>query len=110
MICNEAASIKSMPFIIKDFRVGYNAFINDYHLIEKISSWIASDKINNHLFLFSASSFSKLAIHQLYSKHPQNTYIDIGTTLNAFMNMSIERQYLGDYWESKKSPSDIYKV
>lgn len=109
-ICNEKANLSPLPFVVKDFRVGYNAMINDYGVIAKIAEWIRSENISGHLFLFSASSFSKMAIHQLFKEFPNNTYIDVGTTLNAFMNMTIERQYLGDYWYEKMSPSDIFKI
>lgn len=109
-ICNEKADLRSLPFVIKDFRVGYNAMINDYGKIEEIKKWVQENNISEYLFLFSASSFSKMAIHQLYEAFPNNTYIDVGTTLNAFMNMSIERQYLGDYWYEKPAPVDTYKT
>lgn len=109
-ICNEKAELNSLPFVVKDFRVGYNAMINDYHKIDEIKSWALENKIKNHLFLFSASSFSKMAIHQLFQACPDNTYIDVGTTLNAFMNMSVERQYLGDFWYEKVSPADTFKT
>lgn len=108
--CNESADLTHFDTLVKDFRVGYNAMINDYGVIEEMKQWITKNNIKNHLFLFSASSFSKMAIHQLYNDFPCNTYIDVGTTLNAFMNMSIERQYLGDFWDEKRSPSDIYKI
>lgn len=109
-ICNEKANLESLPFVVKDFRVGYNAMINDYHKIDEIRKWISDNNISGYLFLFSASSFSKMAIHQLFEAAPNNTYIDVGTTLNAFMNMSVERQYLGDYWYEKPAPADTYKV
>ncbi|MEH0860071.1 hypothetical protein [Halobacteriovorax sp. DPLXC-1] len=109
-ICSEKCNLESLDFIVKDFRVGFNAMINDYHKIDEISDWIECNNIKNHLFLFSASSFAKMAIHQLYEKHPNNTYMDIGTTINAFIDMSIERVYLGDFWTEKPSPSDIYKI
>lgn len=98
IICNESARISTLPFVVKDFRVGYNAMINDYGLIQVIEKWIDENGIVGYLFLFSASSFSKIAIHQLYEHNNKNTYIDIGTTLNAFMNMRIDRGYLGSFW------------
>jgi hypothetical protein len=109
-ICHESADLSALPFLVKDFRVGYNAMINDYEKIDQIKRWVAENDIIGHLFLFSASSFSKMAIHQLYKDFPQNTYIDIGTTINSFIGMSVERQYLGDYWYEKPSPADIYKI
>ncbi len=101
-ICNEKANLYQMPFIVKDFRVGYNAMINDYGLIEEIKNWISANKITGHLFLFSASSFSKMAIHQLYEFCDKNTYIDVGTTLNHLMDMSLDRSYLKEYWLGEK--------
>lgn len=109
-ICNEKAELSHLPFVVQSFRVGYNAMINDYGKIEKIKNWIRENNIEGFLFLFSASSFSKMAIHQLFAEFSKNTYIDVGTTLNGFINMSIERQYLGDYWYEKKSPSDAFKI
>ena len=108
-ICNQKADLSSMPFIVKDFRVGYNAMINDYPLIEKIKDWIKHNNIESHLFLFSASSFSKMAIHQLYDFCDKNTYIDVGTTLNPFMNMRLDRSYLKSYWLNEKG-EDINKI
>jgi hypothetical protein len=94
-IVNENANIDTLPFKVdKDFRVGYNCIINDYDLIENISKWIEDNNIEDYLFLFSASSLSNMLIHQLYSKYDKNTYMDIGTTLNWFLQMKGSRDYL----------------
>jgi hypothetical protein len=108
-ICNENAELSVLPFIIKDFRVGYNAMVNDYSLINKIKIWITECHIEGHLFLFSASSFSKMAIHQLYEHCDGNTYMDVGTTLNPFMNLRVDRSYLKSFWLGAKS-EDISKI
>jgi len=108
-VCNENADLSVLPFLVKDFRVGYNAMVQDYGLIEEIKSWINENNIEGHLFLFSASSFSKMAIHQLYEFCDRNTYIDVGTTLNPFMNMRIDRTYLKSFWLGEKG-SDISKI
>jgi hypothetical protein len=97
-VCNEKAYLSQMPFVVKDFRVGYNAMINDYGLIEEMKSWIKENDISGYLFLFAASSFSKMAIHQLYEFCDKNTYIDIGTSLNHLMDMGLDRSYLKEYW------------
>lgn len=108
-VCNENADLSVMPFIVKDFRVGYNAMINDYGLIETMKNWIEENCITGHLFLFSASSFSKMAIHQLYEHCDKNTYIDVGTTLNPFMNMRLDRTYLKEFWLGGRT-TDINKI
>lgn len=109
IICNEMANLKRLPFIVKDFRVGQNAMINNYGIIEEIKEWMTHNKIKNHLFLFSASALSKVAIKQLYEFNDNNTYIDIGTTLNPLIDLSIERGYLHGYWYGSGHP-DIRKV
>lgn len=109
VICNEKSNLSSMPFIVKDFRVGYNAMINDYQLIENIKEWIHKNNVKGYLFLFSASSFSKMAIHQLYEFCNKNTYIDIGTTLNPLMGMRLDRSYLKSFWLNEQG-KDINQI
>lgn len=102
IVCNEKADLTKMPFeIVKDFRIGKNAIINDYGLIEKMKIYIQEHNIKNHLFLFSASSLSNYLAHQLFDFEDQNTYIDIGTTLNKWMNLPLDRGYLDGYWHKK---------
>lgn len=108
-ICNKRAELSLLPFVVKDFRVGYNAMVNDYGLIETIKHWIDDNKIEGHLFLFSASSFSKMAIHQLYRHCDRNTYIDVGTTLNPFVHLSLDRTYLRQFWLGEKG-GDLNKI
>lgn len=97
------AVLDKFLFFVNDFRVGYNAMVNDYDKIKIMIDWIDENKINNHVFLFSASTFSNLAIYELFKKYPNNTYIDIGTTLAYFMNMPIQRGYLDAYWNNGNS-------
>lgn len=98
MVCHKDANLDKFEFVEKDFRVGYNAMVNDYGLIENIGNWIRDNNVERRLFLFSASTFSNLAIHQLYREFPLNTYMDIGTCLTPFMDMPTDRSYLQEYW------------
>lgn len=95
---HKKADISKLPFFVKDFRVGYNAMINDYDKIEDIKKWIKESKVHNHLFLFSASTFSNLAIYELFKEFPNNTYVDIGTCITPMINMPIHRDYLQRFW------------
>ena len=92
---NENANIDGLPFdVVKDFRVGKNCIINDYGKIDEIEQWIHENQIENHVFLFSASSLSNYIIHHLYRVYPNNTYIDVGTTMNDYLGMKGLRQYI----------------
>lgn len=93
-IVNENADLSGLPFeVVKDFRVGKNCIINDYGLIEDIKKWIDENGIEDHVFLFSASSLSNFMVHQLFDHNDKNTYIDVGTTLNPYIGMKARRGY-----------------
>ena len=106
---HESADTSKLPFIKKDFRVGYNAFINDYDKIEIIRKWIEENNITNHVFLFSASTFTNLAVYELFRDFPNNSYIDIGTCLTPMMNMPTHRGYLEAFW-GYRGGADIQKI
>jgi len=103
------ANLDRLPFFVKDFRVGYNAMINDYDKIKEISEWIKTNNIKNHLFLFSASTFTNLAVVELFRDYPDNTYIDIGTCLTPMMDMPTHRGYLQAFWNYRPN-QDIQKI
>lgn len=94
-ILNENANLSGLPFsVVKDFRVGENCIVNEFNKHEEIEKWIVENKIENHVFLFSASSLSNFIIYELFKKYDNNTYIDIGTTLNIQLGMKGMRGYL----------------
>jgi len=94
-VVNENATLDTLPFKVKkDFRVGANCIINNYDLIETMKKWVMDNEIKNHIFLFSASSLSNVLQYELFKIAPDNTYIDIGTTLNPYMGMKGLRGYL----------------
>lgn len=94
-ILNEKASLDGLPFpVMKDFRVGDNCIVNDFDKWKEVSDWMWADGINDCVFLFSASSLSNIMIHELYKLNPNNTYIDIGTTLNPYLGLKSTRGYL----------------
>lgn len=114
MIVNECANIQRLPFDIKkDFRVGTNCFVNNYDIIEDIKKYIQEESIEEHVFLISAASLSNLIVHQLYKEYPNNTYIDIGSTLNPMMDMSGwigSRTYLKQYWNFVGDKTQLEEV
>ena len=94
-ILNENGDINNLPFVVlKDFRVGNNCIVNNFGMEKEIIQWIEDNNIEDYVFLFSASSLSNMLIYELYKKYPNNTYIDIGTTLNDFLKLKGLRGYL----------------
>jgi hypothetical protein len=94
-ICNETIDLTNLPFeVVKDFRVGSNCMINNFDIDKEIIEWVKTNKIKDHLFLFSASSLSEVLIHKLFMEEKENTYFDVGTGLNLFLGVDTNRGYL----------------
>lgn len=95
LVANKKSTIGKLPFSVeKFFPIGDNCIINDFDLIEEIKNWVKSNDIKNHVFLFSASSLSNCLCYRLFEKFSNNTYIDIGTTLNQYLGLTTKRGYL----------------
>ena len=97
LVCNVNAKLDNLNWVTKDFRIGNNAFSN-LTLIDKIKEYIISNNIKNQIFLFSASAFSNVAQYELGKLFPENTYIDIGTSLSHVIGIPAEREYILDYF------------
>ena len=96
LICNEKSVLKEPLLSAVKFRfdVGSNCIVNDYDLVLKLKSFVLKHQIENHLFLFACSTLGNFCITELAKISPNNTYIDCGSTLNAYLSLSIDRAYL----------------
>jgi len=108
-VVNKRAELSGLPFSVKkDFRIGSNCMINDYHLIKELPKWIEENGIENHVFLFSAASLSNFLIYECFKKFPENVYLDIGSSLNPYLGEDMKsclytRDYLRSYWLGEKT-------
>jgi len=97
IVCHGSAVLDALPFPVeRDFRVGTNAWRNDYHLADAIADHIAREKVTGALFLFCAGPFSNILAHRLHTLSDQNTYLDVGSTLDPFLfgSRGLTRRYL----------------
>ena len=109
IVCNEGSDLSGLPFKVKkDFRIGSNAMINDIGLVDEMKEWITKEGVTDHVFLFAAASLSNILIYEGWKNFPENTYIDVGTTLNPHMGRPVARNYLKGYWQNSGN-SEIYK-
>jgi hypothetical protein len=92
LIANEKSSISNLPFKVERFfPVKKNAWVENLLLINEIKSL----NINNELFLFCCGPFGNILAHQLWENNKNNTYIDIGSTLNPWLQTEgFKRSYL----------------
>jgi hypothetical protein len=94
-VCNHKAKINNLfkDNLVKDFRVGTNAWKNDYGLIEEMKQYINNNDIENHLLLFAAGPFGNILIYELFKHNPNNIYLDIGSTLDPMIGLGGTRGY-----------------
>jgi len=86
LVANKRAKLKYLPFEVKKhYPIGDLAWKNDYHLIDEIKSDIDTNEIRKSLFLFCAGPLGNMMAHQLLEHSPENTYMDVGSTLNIHL-------------------------
>lgn len=85
LVANKNSNINNLPFNIKKndfFGVGYNAWVNDLNVLEKIND----RNYKNKLILFSCGPLGNILAYNLWNKNKNNTYIDIGSTLDKWLH------------------------
>jgi hypothetical protein len=86
LVSNSDSDLENLPFEVKKhFKIGKNAWVQDYQLVDKIKTYISSNNITDHLFLFCAGPFGNILSHELFEFNKDNTYVDIGSTLNVLL-------------------------
>jgi len=96
LICHRDARPESLPFRVRGVsRVGDNAWINDYALIDDLRAQLAAERSRGALFLIAAGPFGGVIAQQLFSAEPGNTYIDVGSTLDPLLFGRDTRPYHG---------------
>lgn len=100
LIANSQSKIQNLPFKIEKFYpIGFSAWVNNYSLIEEIKQY----NLSNKLFLFCAGPFGNILAHQLYQSNKNNIYLDIGSTLNPWLQSEgFKRDYYNNGYFSER--------
>ena len=95
LFCNEKGKIENLPFLpYIVVRVSNNAWEHNWSLVEETKFMIDNAKLNNMIFLFCCGPFGNILCHKLTQYEPNNTYLDIGSTLNPYLQSAgFERDY-----------------
>ena len=108
LVANENSKLDKLRFKVKKFfPIGTNCMVNDFNLPEKVSAWIEDNNIKDHLFLFSAATLSNFLCYDLFRKHDDNQYMDIGSSLGPLLQLEgwkSSRVYLLAYWGNVDHP------
>ncbi len=97
LVSNDASNLDQLPFEVKKhFKIGKNAWNADNSLKDEIVNFIKTENITDSLFLFCAGPFGNILTSHCWKNDKNNTYIDIGSTLNIHLlgNKGANRGYL----------------
>ena len=95
IVCNEKAKVENLPFkpnIVVP--VKNNAWKENWDLVQELT-WLVKERAwEDMIFLFCCGPFGNILCHKLTEVNHNNTYLDIGSTLNPFLQSAgFERDY-----------------
>jgi len=101
MVVNNQADTSLLPFDVeKTYKVGPDAWNKDYDVIDQIKDDHLGSR--DKVFLFAAGPLANILTYELwFHMNKNNTYIDIGSTLDVQMGMKPTRGYQPGYPTSK---------
>lgn len=90
LIANKLSRLENLKNVLKlddFFGIDKEAFKTNLGIIDKLIKH--SEHIKDSLYLFSAGPLGNVLAHRLWESNKNNTYIDIGSTLNLWLNDNI---------------------
>lgn len=97
LICNHNAIRKNFPFDVSSITHFPDDCVNfwEKYSDDFINSLISEIKNkNNELFFISCGPISEIIIHKLYSTNPNNTYVDVGSSIDEYVHGYKTRPYM----------------
>tara|TARA_R110000751_G_scaffold221084_1_gene323660 strand:+ start:502 stop:1254 length:753 start_codon:yes stop_codon:yes gene_type:complete len=83
-IGNETANLNGLPFpITSHFKVGTNAWLNDYSIIEDLLDYLRNSAKKGTVFLFACGPLSCYLITEMWKESKEHFLIDIGSAYDA---------------------------
>lgn len=91
LFAREDARVNNLPFKVEHIPITSQAFIDNFNLVNEFPIENYQDK----LFLFCAGPLGNMLAAKFWEKNKENTYLDIGSTLNPYLTET-NRGYLKD--------------
>lgn len=95
LVVNKNSKFNKLPFKINNiWTVGTDAWYSDYKLVDVLLNHISDNNIKNEIFLFAAGPLANILTYELWKNgNKENTYIDIGSILDPYLQLKITRGY-----------------
>jgi hypothetical protein len=104
LVANKDSNLTTLKTVLNftDFYgIGPEAFKTDLGLIDTLKNKINDEDIRDALFLFCSGPLGNVLAHKLWENNKNNTYIDIGSTLNIWTEKNIRDYQSGGYYSDK---------
>jgi hypothetical protein len=113
LVCHENCDLDRLPFTpVQVFRNQYDAWRKDLGLIDDLKRCIEERAVRGGLFLFCCGALGTILAHRLYEFCPENTYLDIGSSLDPYLftgMLARNRRYLKQDAETQARESCYWK-
>jgi hypothetical protein len=97
LICHEKGDTSKLPFNVNPeniFKIKTNAWLHNLYMVDDLKKYITDNNIRDYVFLISAGPFANILVHQLHNFNKNNTYLDIGSTIDGYLKLPLTRRYL----------------
>jgi hypothetical protein len=95
LVANKKSNINGLPFKVEQFYpINKDAWIENSNLVQKLMMDIGEYNMKDYIYLFAAGPFANILTYELWKYSKNNTYIDIGSTLDKYLGLTITRGYL----------------
>lgn len=86
LVAHKDSNLDNLPFRPKVFcPIDKDAWVVNQDKIEKLKNLIEEENMKGWLFLFCCGPFGNILAHKLTEFNDNNTYLDVGSTLNPFL-------------------------
>lgn len=95
LVVNKNSRLDNLPFKpANTWYIGTDAWYSDYWIVERLKNHIVEKDIKNSIFLFAAGPLANILTYELWEYGSKNnTYIDIGSILDPYLQLKLTRGY-----------------
>ncbi|MEM6985591.1 MAG: hypothetical protein AAF499_03545, partial [Pseudomonadota bacterium] len=104
LVAHRSAQPERLPFAVSaHIAVGRNAWITDCdRVLQDVRDELQRNGSSGRLLLVCAGVLSNILIAEVHADFPDNTYLDLGSTLDVHMGLGATRKYLQNGKSLKK--------
>jgi len=93
---NANANVEQLHFdVSKHFKVGNNAWLHDYEIIQELKEYISNFEGKGLVFLFACGPLSNYLITEIWKENQDHFLLDIGSAFDVYLYNRVTRGFHG---------------